>query len=74
MLISLLIVFTDESSVFMCKICNLFSPNKSLLLSHVLDEHADRGGDAEDIIIPLKPLQSPQAPGILCEASMSTRS
>ncbi|XP_017327742.1 zinc finger protein ZFAT [Ictalurus punctatus] len=52
----------EGSSVFMCKICNLFSPNKSLLLSHVLEKHTDEGGDAEDIIIPLKPLQSPQVP------------
>uniref|UniRef100_A0A8B9RAF6 Zinc finger and AT hook domain containing n=1 Tax=Astyanax mexicanus TaxID=7994 RepID=A0A8B9RAF6_ASTMX len=45
----------------MCKICNLFSPNKSLLLSHVLENHTKEGDDAEEVIIPLKPLQSPQA-------------
>ncbi|XP_062847085.1 zinc finger protein ZFAT-like [Trichomycterus rosablanca] len=50
----------DASSVFMCKICNLFSPNKSLLLSHVLETHTSEDGNAEDIIIPLKPLLSPQ--------------
>ncbi|XP_022530053.2 zinc finger protein ZFAT [Astyanax mexicanus] len=51
----------DGPSVFMCKICNLFSPNKSLLLSHVLENHTKEGDDAEEVIIPLKPLQSPQA-------------
>lgn len=50
----------EGSPVFMCKICNLFSPNKSLLHSHVLEKHADEGGDAEDIIIPLKPLHVPE--------------
>lgn len=57
----------------MCKICNLFSPNKSLLLSHVLEKHTDEGGDAEDIIIPLKPLQSPQVPGMFSKLSVSER-
>ncbi|XP_072536439.1 zinc finger protein ZFAT isoform X2 [Salminus brasiliensis] len=48
--------------VFMCKICNLFSPSKSLLLSHVFETHTKDGDDADEVIIPLKPLQSPQAP------------
>ncbi|KAL7874979.1 hypothetical protein SRHO_G00059490 [Serrasalmus rhombeus] len=52
----------EGSPVFMCKICNLFSPNKSLLLSHVLETHTKEESDADDVIIPLKPLQSPQAP------------
>lgn len=52
-------VFTEASSVFMCKICNLFSPRKSLLLSHVVETHTSEDGNAEDFIIPLKPLQSP---------------
>ncbi|KAI4882454.1 hypothetical protein NFI96_033348 [Prochilodus magdalenae] len=52
----------EGSSVFMCKICNLFSPNKSLLLSHVLETHTKEGSDADDVIVPLKPLQSSEAP------------
>ncbi|XP_060726877.1 zinc finger protein ZFAT-like isoform X1 [Tachysurus vachellii] len=50
----------EGSSVFMCKICNLFSPNKSLLQSHVLEKHSDEDGAAEDFIIPLKPLHVPE--------------
>ncbi|XP_026863072.2 zinc finger protein ZFAT isoform X1 [Electrophorus electricus] len=52
----------EGSSVFMCKICNLFSPSKPALLSHVHETHGDQGDDAEDLIIPLKPLQRPEAP------------
>ncbi|XP_066539989.1 zinc finger protein ZFAT-like isoform X2 [Hoplias malabaricus] len=50
---------TEGSSVFMCKICNLFSPSKSLLLSHVLETHKKEGDEADGVIILLKPLQSP---------------
>lgn len=55
----------------MCKICNLFSPNKSLLLSHVIEKHTDEGGNGEDIIIPLKPLQTSHVAGMFSKASMS---
>jgi len=58
-------VFTDGSSVFMCKICNLFSPSKPLLLSHVIETHSNEGGDPDTFIIALKPLttQEPQSSG-----------
>lgn len=46
----------DGSSVFMCKGCNLFSPKKTLLLSHVVEAHSSEGGDPETFIIALKPL------------------
>ncbi|XP_076826313.1 zinc finger protein ZFAT [Brachyhypopomus gauderio] len=52
----------EGSSVFMCKICNLFSPSKPLLLSHVIETHTNTGDDADDVIIPLQPLQPPEAP------------
>uniref|UniRef100_A0A671Q2P5 Zinc finger protein ZFAT-like n=1 Tax=Sinocyclocheilus anshuiensis TaxID=1608454 RepID=A0A671Q2P5_9TELE len=40
----------------MCKICNLFSPSKPLLLSHVNETHSNEGGDPDTFIIALKPL------------------
>ncbi|XP_044308803.1 zinc finger protein ZFAT isoform X1 [Varanus komodoensis] len=43
----------------MCKLCNLFSPNQSELLSHVSEKHSEEGIKVEDIIIPLKPLSTP---------------
>ncbi|XP_060099183.1 LOW QUALITY PROTEIN: zinc finger protein ZFAT [Heteronotia binoei] len=43
----------------MCKLCNLFSPNQSELLSHVTEKHAEEGITADDIIIPLRPLTTP---------------
>uniref|UniRef100_A0A286XSU8 Zinc finger and AT-hook domain containing n=1 Tax=Cavia porcellus TaxID=10141 RepID=A0A286XSU8_CAVPO len=45
---------------FMCKCCNLFSPNQSELLSHVSEKHRDEGVNADDIIIPLRPLSTPE--------------
>lgn len=42
----------------MCKLCNLFSPNKSELLSHVSEKHTE-GTSVDDIIIPLQPLTVP---------------
>uniref|UniRef100_A0A8C2J9Q1 Zinc finger and AT hook domain containing n=1 Tax=Cyprinus carpio TaxID=7962 RepID=A0A8C2J9Q1_CYPCA len=47
----------------MCKICNLFSPSKPLLLSHVTETHFNEGGDPDTFIIALKPLttQEPQS-------------
>ncbi|KAM8810568.1 zinc finger protein ZFAT [Eudromia elegans] len=47
------------NSIFMCKLCNLFSPNQSELLSHVSEKHTEEGTDVEDIIIPLQPLTAP---------------
>lgn len=43
----------------MCKLCNLFSPNKSELLSHVSEKHTEEGTSVDDIIIPLQPLTVP---------------
>uniref|UniRef100_F6VEX4 Zinc finger protein ZFAT n=1 Tax=Ornithorhynchus anatinus TaxID=9258 RepID=F6VEX4_ORNAN len=45
----------------MCKCCNLFSPNQAELLSHVSEKHREEGVDAEDIIIPLRPLTAEPA-------------
>ncbi|XP_065525077.1 zinc finger protein ZFAT isoform X2 [Lathamus discolor] len=43
----------------MCKLCNLFSPNQSELLSHVSEKHTEEGTSVDDIIIPLQPLTVP---------------
>ncbi|XP_073703920.1 zinc finger protein ZFAT [Garra rufa] len=60
-------VQADGSSVFMCKICNLFSPSKRLLLSHVNETHSNEGGDPDTFIIALKPLtsQEPQSSEVI---------
>ncbi|XP_075437942.1 zinc finger protein ZFAT isoform X2 [Ascaphus truei] len=42
----------------MCKLCNLFSPNHSEILSHVTENHSKEGLSTEHIIIPLRPLVS----------------
>ncbi|NXA77094.1 ZFAT protein, partial [Thryothorus ludovicianus] len=47
------------NSIFMCKLCNLFSPNKSELLSHVSEKHTEEGTRVDDIVIPLQPLTVP---------------
>uniref|UniRef100_A0A8C6EBF3 Zinc finger protein ZFAT n=1 Tax=Moschus moschiferus TaxID=68415 RepID=A0A8C6EBF3_MOSMO len=44
----------------MCKCCNLFSPSQSELLSHVSEKHAEEGVNADEIIIPLRPLSTPE--------------
>ncbi|NXU08403.1 ZFAT protein, partial [Pardalotus punctatus] len=51
--------FSGINSIFMCKLCNLFSPNKSELLSHVSEKHTEEGTSVDDIIIPLQPLTVP---------------
>ncbi|XP_016376266.1 zinc finger protein ZFAT-like [Sinocyclocheilus rhinocerous] len=56
-------VQADGSSFFMCKICNLFSPSKPLLLSHVNETHSNEGGDPDTFIIALKPLTTPEPQG-----------
>uniref|UniRef100_A0A670JKD6 Zinc finger protein ZFAT n=1 Tax=Podarcis muralis TaxID=64176 RepID=A0A670JKD6_PODMU len=43
----------------MCKLCNLFSPNQSQLLSHVSEKHSEEGIKVDDIVIPLRPLTTP---------------
>uniref|UniRef100_A0A8D2DCB7 Zinc finger protein ZFAT n=1 Tax=Sciurus vulgaris TaxID=55149 RepID=A0A8D2DCB7_SCIVU len=52
----------ESTAIFMCKCCNLFSPNQSELLSHVSEKHGDEGVNADDIIIPLRPLSTPEPP------------
>ncbi|NXP17215.1 ZFAT protein, partial [Scytalopus superciliaris] len=47
------------NSIFMCKLCNLFSPNQSELLCHVSEKHTEEGTNVDDIIIPLQPLTLP---------------
>ncbi|OCT77193.1 zinc finger protein ZFAT [Xenopus laevis] len=44
------------SSIFMCKLCNLFSPNYSELVLHVSQNHSNEELTTDDIIIPLRPL------------------
>ncbi|NWS70348.1 ZFAT protein, partial [Crotophaga sulcirostris] len=53
------IYFSGINSIFMCKLCNLFSPNQSELLSHVSEKHTEEGTNVDDIIIPLQPLKVP---------------
>ncbi|XP_051791971.1 zinc finger protein ZFAT-like isoform X2 [Erpetoichthys calabaricus] len=45
-------------SIFMCKICNLFSPNQSELLAHFSEKHVTESLNPNDIIVPLRPLSS----------------
>ncbi|XP_058524439.1 zinc finger protein ZFAT isoform X2 [Ochotona princeps] len=52
----------ENTAIFMCKCCNLFSPSQSELLSHVSEKHREEGVNVEDIIIPLRPLSSPEPP------------
>ncbi|NXC46597.1 ZFAT protein, partial [Penelope pileata] len=47
------------NSIFMCKLCNLFSPNQSELLSHVSEKHTEEGTNVDDIVILLQPLTAP---------------
>uniref|UniRef100_A0A8C6W7Z4 Zinc finger protein ZFAT n=1 Tax=Nannospalax galili TaxID=1026970 RepID=A0A8C6W7Z4_NANGA len=53
---------TKNTAIFMCKCCNLFSPNQSELLTHVSEKHGEEGVNVDDIIIPLKPLSTPEPP------------
>ncbi|XP_073446476.1 zinc finger protein ZFAT isoform X2 [Dendrobates tinctorius] len=48
-----------SSSIYMCKLCNLFSPSHPELLSHVTENHTKEGLGPEHIIIPLRPLVPP---------------
>lgn len=45
----------ENTAIFMCKCCNLFSPNQSELLSHVSEKHTEEGVNVDEIIIPLRP-------------------
>ncbi|XP_055965660.1 zinc finger protein ZFAT [Sorex fumeus] len=50
----------ESTAIFMCKCCNLFSPNQSELLSHVSEKHTEEGVNVDEIIIPLRPLSTPE--------------
>ncbi|XP_075405342.1 zinc finger protein ZFAT [Tenrec ecaudatus] len=52
----------ENPAIFMCKRCNLFSPSQSELHSHVSEKHAEEGLSVDDIIIPLRPLSTPEPP------------
>lgn len=50
----------ENTAIFMCKCCNLFSPSQSELLSHVSEKHTEEGVNIDEIIIPLRPLSTPE--------------
>ncbi|XP_035281526.1 zinc finger protein ZFAT-like isoform X5 [Anguilla anguilla] len=52
----------DGASLFMCKICNLFSPSQERLLTHVSENHTIEGVTPDNIIIPLRPLSTTVQP------------
>ncbi|XP_066571948.1 zinc finger protein ZFAT isoform X2 [Amia ocellicauda] len=49
-------------SIFMCKVCNLFSPSQTKLLTHVSEKHAIEGLSPDEIIVPLRPLSTTTQP------------
>ncbi|XP_036395514.1 zinc finger protein ZFAT-like isoform X2 [Megalops cyprinoides] len=51
-----------DASLFMCKICNLFSPSQEKLLTHVSEKHTIEGVTPDDIIVPLRPLSTTVQP------------
>ncbi|XP_045882405.1 zinc finger protein ZFAT isoform X2 [Meles meles] len=51
---------SENTAIFMCKCCNLFSPSQSELLSHVSEKHTEEGVNVDEIIIPLRPLSTPE--------------
>ncbi|XP_066235661.1 zinc finger protein ZFAT [Saccopteryx leptura] len=50
----------ENPAIFMCKCCNLFSPSQSELLSHVFEKHTEEGVNVDEIVIPLRPLSTPE--------------
>lgn len=52
----------ENTAIFMCKCCNLFSPNQSELVTHVSEKHGEEGVNVDDVIIPLRPLNTPENP------------
>ncbi|RXN01616.1 Zinc finger protein ZFAT [Acipenser ruthenus] len=42
----------------MCKVCNLFSPSRTELLTHVSEQHTVESLSPDDIIVPLRPLST----------------
>ncbi|KAB1258107.1 Zinc finger protein ZFAT [Camelus dromedarius] len=55
-----LLQLQENTAIFMCKCCNLFSPSQSELLSHVSEKHAEEGINVDEIVIPLRPLSTPE--------------
>ncbi|XP_062914118.1 zinc finger protein ZFAT-like isoform X1 [Mobula hypostoma] len=49
-------------SIFMCKLCNLFSPCQDELLTHFSEKHAEEGHAPDDVIVPLRPLPASEKP------------
>ncbi|XP_078071930.1 zinc finger protein ZFAT isoform X6 [Mustelus asterias] len=47
-------------SIFMCKLCNLFSPSRGELLTHVSEKHAEEDLAPDELIVPLRPLPGPE--------------
>ncbi|MBN3281401.1 ZFAT protein, partial [Polyodon spathula] len=45
-------------SIFMCKACNLFSPSRTELLTHVSEQHTVESLCPDDIIVALRPLST----------------
>ncbi|KAJ8288164.1 hypothetical protein COCON_G00008230 [Conger conger] len=52
----------DGASIFMCKICNRFSPSQERLLTHVSETHTVEGVTPDNIIVPLRPLSTTVQP------------
>ncbi|XP_041105172.1 zinc finger protein ZFAT-like [Polyodon spathula] len=48
----------DAVSIFMCKACNLFSPSRTELLTHVSEQHTVESLCPDDIIVALRPLST----------------
>ncbi|XP_028836107.1 zinc finger protein ZFAT [Denticeps clupeoides] len=45
-------------SIFMCRICNIFSPSQTKLLSHIAETHSTEVVNPDDVIVPLTPLST----------------
>eukprot|EP00063_Salmo_salar_P064445 XP_014039280.1 PREDICTED: zinc finger protein ZFAT-like isoform X5 [Salmo salar] len=61
--LSIQLSMCGTSSIFMCKLCNLFSPHRAQLLSHVSEKHHTEGLNPDDIIVALMPLTAPLEKG-----------
>ncbi|KAL1767881.1 zinc finger protein ZFAT [Sigmodon hispidus] len=55
-------IYVKNIAIFMCKCCNLFSPSQAELLTHVSEKHGEEGVSVDDVIIPLRPLNTPETP------------
>ncbi|XP_072324350.1 zinc finger protein ZFAT isoform X1 [Scyliorhinus torazame] len=47
-------------SIFMCKLCNLYSPRRNELLTHASEKHAEEGLAPDELVVPLRPLPGPE--------------